>query len=256
MRIGLLTSAALPGVEDIVRQARARELFELTAVVVCDTTDRKLDVPLVVRPMKENGSYRNLRDREDYDRANADLFQSLQTDFLFLLGYPYVLTEAMTESFAERIIAVHDADLTRLDDDGRRRFTGLHAVREAVLASEPDTRNSLYFVTPEVGRGPLFLQSERYPIADLARAAIAAGDYDDARSYAELHRHWMRRSWGPLALQAIEHLALGDVKLMDDIVWIDGVPGPCRHGDAPNMCFEHGDAIHQGIPASCPFVRR
>lgn len=256
MRIGVLTSPALPGVETLIRQSRVRELFELTAVVISGPTNRQIDVPLVVRPMKENGQYRNLRAREDYDRATADLFHSLQTDFIFLLGYPYVLTEGLVEAFPQKLIAVHDGDLTRLDDEGHRRYTGLHAVREAILAGEPDTRNSLYFVTTEVAGGPLFLQSERYAVSDVARAAVTAGDYEDVKEYAALHRRWMRRSWGTLTLQAIEHLSLGEISFAGDLVWIDGVPGPCRHGDAPNMCFERGASIQRELPASCPFIRK
>lgn len=256
MRIGVLTTSAAPGLEPIARRSRARELFEMSCVITCDTFDRTADVPVVVRPIKQFESYRNLHAREDYDRETADILQSLRTDFVFLLGYPYVLTEPMLEAFPQRIIAVHDGDLTRRDTNGERRWTGLHAVREAILAGETATRTSMYFVTPDVANGPLFLMSEPYPVPQLARAAVAAGDYDDVRTYANLHRSWMRRSWGALTLQAIEHLTLGEVKLARDTVWIDGVPGPCRHGDPPNMCFELGDTIQRGVPASCPFIRQ
>ena len=256
MRIGILTSAAAPGLETIVRQSRARELFELSGVVVCDNLDRKSDFPLAVRPIKQLDSYKNLCAREDYDRETAEIFQSLKTDLVFLVGYPYVLTDPMLEAFPQRIIAVHDGDLTQRNGAGERRWTGLHAVREAVLAGELATRTSMFFVTHDVAQGPVFMLSEPYPVAQLARAAIAAGDYDDARTYARLHRNWMRRSWGALTFQAIEHLVLGEVKVARDTVWIDGVPGPCRHGDAPNMCFERGNAPQRGIPASCPFIRQ
>lgn len=256
MRIGILTSAAVPGLEPVVRRSRTRELFEISCVVVSGKYDRRMDVPLAVRPMKDFDSYRNLRAREDYDRETAEIFHALKTDYVFLLGYPYVLTEPMLETFPQRLIAAHDGDLTQRDPAGERRFTGLHAVREAILAGERTTRSTLYCVTPEVSQGPLFLLSEPYPVAQLATAAISSGDYDDVRHYAKLHRKWMRRSWGELTLQAIEHLALGEVKVARDTVWIDGVPGPCRHGDAPKECIEHPEAIQRGIPASCPFIRQ
>jgi folate-dependent phosphoribosylglycinamide formyltransferase PurN len=251
MRIGILTSAAAPGLDAIV--AQPRDLFDISCSIICEKTHRDA---VVVRPLKEVASYRNLRGREDYDRENADLLLSLKTDFLFLIGYPYVITEPLLAAFPERIIAVHDGDLNQHDESGARRWTGLHAVREAILAGETATRSSLYFVNEHVGHGALFLQSEPYPVAPLAHAAVAAGDYESVRRYASLHRAWMRRDWGTLVLQAVEHLNLGDVKIAGDTVWIDGVPGPCRHGDAPDICFQLGDSIQRGIPSSCPFVRQ
>lgn len=251
MRIGILTSAAAPGLDAVL--THPRDLFDVSCAIVCENTSREA---VVVRPVRELPSYKNLRGREDYDRDNADLLLSLKTDIVFLAGYPYVVTEPLLAAFPDRIIAVHDGDLTQHDESGERRWTGLHAVREAILAGEPATRSSLFFVTEHVGHGPLFLQSEPYPVAPLAHAAVTAGDYDSARRYASLHRAWMRRDWGALVLQAIEHLALGEVKIAGETVWIDGVPGPCRHGDAPGICFQLGDSIQRGIPTSCPFVRQ
>jgi hypothetical protein len=35
------------------------------------------------------------------------------------------------------------------------------------------------------------------------------------------------------------------------VVWVDGVPGPCRMGDAPAFCREQEAS---GVPVSCPFI--
>lgn len=236
MRVAILTNQAAPGLDAIV--AKPHDLFEVSSIV------RASKVP------------KNLRGREDHDRDTADLLLSLETNFVFLLGYPYVITDPLLAAFPQKIVVVHDGDLTRRDEAGARRWTGLQAVREAILAGETSTRTSLFFATERVGEGPLFLQSHRYEVAPLARAAIGAGDYDSACRYAGLHRAWMRRDWGALFVQAVEHLALGDVRVAGDTVWIDGVPGPCRHADAPDLCYELGEAIQRGVPSSCPFVRQ
>jgi folate-dependent phosphoribosylglycinamide formyltransferase PurN len=230
MRIGILTATAAPGIDTIV--ARAGDLYEITDIVSCKESTRP---------------DRNLNHRGDYDRANAERFRSLETDYVFLLGYPWIVTSALLDAFPNRIIVVHDGD---------RKWIGVHAVLDAILAGEPSTRSSVFFASDRVEEGPLLLQSERYPVAQLAHDAIAAGDYDTARSYAHLHRTWMRRSWGDLVVQTVEHLALGDVRIAGDTAWIDGVPGPCRHGEAPDICHERGDRIQRGVPASCPFISR
>ncbi len=109
----------------------------------------------------------------------------------------------MLESFQQRLLALHDGDLMLRDENGRRRYAGLHAVREAIFAGETETRSSAYFVTQEVGAGPLFLLSRSYRVAQLARDARELGAADLVSSYAELHRRWMLRGcWGEMFIRA------------------------------------------------------
>src|SRR5581483_10779987 len=165
----------------------------------------------------------------------------------------YVLTEPMLDRFPGRIIAVHDGDLTDVDAGGRRRWVGLHAVQEAILAGAPATRSSLYIVTRDVGHGPLLLVGPRHEVARLATDALARGDYAAVKAYARLHRAWMRNSWGTLILRAIELLVGGTIQVTGNTVWIDGVPGACRLGEPPDACEEK---VAHDIPVSCPFIQR
>jgi len=149
------------------------------------------------------------------------------------------------------VLALHDADLTLRD----RVYGGRHAVRDALLAGEHETRSTMYVVTRDGARGPLFLLSGPYPVAPMALDARARGDADFVMSYADLHRQWMiRESWGEMIVRALELLAAGTMKTAGDIVWIDGAPGPCRMGEAPHACHDPEAMLARGIPRSCPFI--
>jgi phosphoribosylglycinamide formyltransferase-1 len=92
-------------------------------------------------------------------------------DTVVLLGYLYLLTRPMLEAFPGRIVNLHDSDLTLVDVNGERLYVGLHSTRDAITAGESETRSSVHFVTPKLDSGPVFLLSERYPVAPFARSA-------------------------------------------------------------------------------------
>ena len=100
--------------------------------------------------------------------------------------------------------------------------------------------------------GPLFLASSPFPVPPIIENARQRGDAELIEQYAELHRKWMiEASYGAMLQKAVEFLAAGDIRIVGDVVWIDGVPGPCRMGDAPANCREQEKS---GIPVSCPYI--
>lgn len=180
------------------------------------------------------------------------MLRKAKADWIVLAGYPWIITAPLLQAFPGRILALHDADLTLRDDDGARRYKGLHAVRDALLGGEQETRSSAFVVTEDVGEGPLFLLSGAYRVAPLAEDARRWGAADLLTAYAALHRQWMvRGAWGPMLLRIVELLAAGDIRIVGSVAWIDGVPGPCRMGEAPSICH---DRNIDGIPLSCPFI--
>lgn len=267
LRVALLTSSSAPGVERLLADPNRGAVYDITAVVGSETDlieAARLEaahVPLILRPMRRmlhdaNHAYRNLHAREDYDRETADLLKSLKVDWVILSGYHYIVTEPLLAAFADRIVALHEGDLTLLDEDGHRRYTELHAVRRAIFAGEKETRSSMFFVTPQVGQGALFLLSEPYPVAEIATDGLAWGAYDMVNSYARVHREWMLRSAsGPMLERAIQFFAAGTIQLARDVAWVDGAPGPCRLGEAPRVCHTLSGEIQRGIPSSCPFIQ-
>lgn len=266
IRVALLTSGSAPALEPLLGDPNRGALYDIACVLGSEIELEQAPlleaagIPLVLRPMRRilgdrDLSLRNLHAREEYDRETAEILKSFQADWVILAGYHFIVTEALLSLFPDRVLALHEGDLTLDDGDGRRRYTELHSVRRAIFAGERETRSSLFFVTDRVGEGPLFLLSRPYPVAEIAADGLAWGAYDLVNSYVKVHRDWMIRSaWGEMIARAIGFLAAGTIRVANDVAWVDGVPGPCRMGEAPRACHVLKGEIERGIPSSCPFI--
>jgi folate-dependent phosphoribosylglycinamide formyltransferase PurN len=267
LRIVFLTSHGAPGLEAAIRSSARGAIYDVAAVISSEKSFAELSaceeagIPVSLQPIRQiqnerKVSLHNLKARREYDEEIASIALAERADYIFLVGYNYIVSEPLLESFRGRIIALHDGDLTLRDDEGRRRYTGLHAVREALFAGEAETRSSAFFVNEDVGEGPLFLLSGPFAVSPIASDAHARGDAELLTSYATVHRRWMiEESWPRLISRGLEFLAAGTVNVVHDLVWIDGVPGPCRMGTAPTMCHQSDVLIDGRIPASCPLIR-
>lgn len=240
LRVAVLTSHGAPGLEDLVRDPRRGSVFEI-AGIVSSGAELRSSIPVIPMPQP----MRNLHAREACDRQLAGVLEGLKADFILLVDYRFIVTVPMLDAFAGRMIALHDGD---------RGYGGLHAVVDAVFAGEHQTRSSAYIVTDRVDEGPLVLLSEPYPIAPMAEDARLRGRADLLTSYAKLHRTWMvQNAWGPMLRRLVEMLAAGTMQVVGEVAWVDGVPGPCRMGQAPAVCYEERE-IAAGIPPWCPYI--
>jgi folate-dependent phosphoribosylglycinamide formyltransferase PurN len=238
VRIAVLTSQEAPGLNALLLDPARGPIFEITATLAVGRD--------ISRPP------RNLRDREQYD---FDLLKIVgDADYLFLADYRHLVTQPLLDAFPGRIVVLHDGDLT-VTANGRRAYTGLHAVRNAILSGDTSTRASAFVATEETGEGPLLLLGPPYPVSELATAAVERADLGDVALYAHLHRRWMvSDSYGVLLRKVAELVSLGVMHVAKDTVWVDGVPGPCRLGEAPNACWSATRPPRRGIPSSCPFI--
>jgi hypothetical protein len=239
LRIGVLAGASAPGIESLLDRP---DLFQLVVVAGCAA-------PLAQAKTLDAAQVPVVYEEEDW----AELFGRFRVDYVVLYGNPENLTDSVLHAYADRVIAIHDGDLMPYAGETRRRYAGANAVREAILAGEPATRSSIYFALDHSGDGPVALVSEAFPVAPLAADAIARGEWEPLTCYAEMHRDWMLRTgWGLLLRRFLELLAAGAVQRVGDVVWIDGVPAPCRLGESPDACRHEG--VRRDVPASCPFI--
>lgn len=259
LRIGILTSHRMPGLRQLLEDPNRNVTWELTLVVGSEPSLpdlpllEKAKVPVELRPIRQISGFRNLNTRESYDDELGELFARGKVDYVFLVGYDYIVTGPLLERYRGRVIGIHDADLTQREND--RLFAGTHAVRDAILAGEPEIRSSVYLVTRDVGRGPLLLLGAPYRLALMALDARESGSVEFLEAYAALHREWMVSTcWGPMLRRTLEMLVAGSMKTVGDVVWVDGAPGPCRMGEAPRDCLDPEAMIARGIPRSCPFI--
>ncbi len=212
-RVAILCSKQAPGLVDLLRHPQRDKLFEIACVISTERHFAEHDrieaagVPVLLHPIE---SWKAMEVRREYDAITAEMLHALNVDVVVLLGYVYILTDAMLCAFHDRIFNIHDSDLTLRDVEGKRRYVGLHSTRDAIVQGEHETRSSLHVVTPELDGGPVLFLSGAYPVSPLAEDACRWGASNIVRSYAYAHREWMMRDcWGELVARALEYISAG-----------------------------------------------
>jgi len=230
VRAAVLCSKRAPGLDYVLQHPSRGALFDVACVITTEDNfpDRCIvqshGVPVMTHLLRTFHVDRSVpisdrRVRADYDMITAGVLRRLDVDVVLCLGYLYVLTEPMLTAFRDRIFNIHDADLALTSHTGRRRYTGLHSTRDAILAAEPETRSTLHIVTRELDEGPIVARSDAFPVAPLVADALALGALDMIRAYAYAHREWMmRRAWGPMAVHLLERVAAGADTSVDEAV--------------------------------------
>lgn len=222
LRVAVLFSRRAPGVEYLLDADPNHGL--LYDIVGCITSEpdsgeaariSSHGVPVAVHDIRafyrERG--RRLSDpeaRTAFDAATLRLLEPLAPDLVVLCAYLYRLQDPLLARFPGRIVNIHDSDLRLRRADGSPRFPGLHAVRDAILAGEAETRSTVHLVTPELDAGPVVVVSRAFPVHQrLVRECGATAASDALRAYAFAQREWMMAvSWGPLLSKALERTAL------------------------------------------------
>jgi len=111
--------------------------------------------------LKERGVKRtDLVARRDYFAKVVERLAPWKPDILMLSGFMLIVTEPLLSEYKNRILNVHPADLTVLDEAGRRKYVGMDAVAKALEAGERATRSTIHLVTEEVDGGPIVVLSD------------------------------------------------------------------------------------------------
>ncbi|MBW2965404.1 hypothetical protein KY363_08155 [Candidatus Woesearchaeota archaeon] len=113
----------------------------------------------------------NRKDRKDpqmrveYDQRVLETLVTASGEYAFsidlncLAGYMLALHAPITGYFQHRMINSHPADLSVLDAEGHRRYTGDNAVLDAILAGEDKTFTSVHVVRDQVDAGEILVRS-------------------------------------------------------------------------------------------------
>jgi folate-dependent phosphoribosylglycinamide formyltransferase PurN len=207
LKVALLCSRRAPGLAYILedRPRRGHE-YELVAALTTDPASEALAVlaaarvPAIVHDIRafytDRGAGRaELTVRRAYDERTLELLAPYAPDLLVLSGYLHIVTAPLLAAYPQRVLNVHDADLTVLGPDGRPQYRGLHATRDAVRAGEPATRCTVHLVTEDVDGGPPLARSTAFPVG--------------GRHHYVQRELMMRAAWGPLIVDAIQIIARG-----------------------------------------------
>lgn len=233
LRVAVLCSRRAPGLVHVLGRDRNRgSLYDIVCVLTSDSTFaeevrvERRGIPTLAHPIQPfyelmGRPVSDLDVRRRYDERTVRKLAPYKPDVVVLSSYLYLLTGPMLDAFPERIVNIHHADLLARRPDGRPRYPGLRAVRDAILAGETETRASAHLVDAEPDHGRLLLRSWAFPVPEVARWAALRQASDVLRAVAFAQTEWMLRSaWGPMMARSIEMMARGDasepIELMED----------------------------------------
>ena len=147
--------------------------------------------------------HRSYEERSAFDAQLASEIDRHQPDLVVLAGFMRVLTEALVQRYAGRMLNIHPSLLPA--------FPGLHTHRRALEAGVRVHGCTVHFVTPAIDHGPIVSQAAVPVLPDDTEEQLAA------RVLAQEHR---------LYPQAVSWFCEDRLRLSDDgRVRIEGVPG-------------------------------
>ena len=208
-RVAVLSSLRCPGLSALLSGHRRGQL-EIVFGMTSEETPGDLSllrgagVPVIPHPIRSFYALRRTRiadlsARRDYDRETARLLSPLRPDLLLLSSYLFLVTDPLLDAYPGRIVNVHASDLAFAGEDGRPRYPGLRAVRDAIRAGERETRATAHVVTQRLDDGPILLRSHSFPVPGFVEELRRAGNVRAVDAYAFAHQEWMlATAWGPL----------------------------------------------------------
>lgn len=114
-----------------------------------------------IRDFYRSRGHRTIRDlslRPEFDRMTLEKIEGYDIDVIALAGYMSIISRPLLDAFPSRIINVHPADLS-VTEGGRRKYVGLHAVRDAILAGERFLYSTTHIVRERVDEGEILMRS-------------------------------------------------------------------------------------------------
>ncbi len=168
--------------------------------------------------------------RREFDSVAANLVESFHIDVIALGGYMSFIT-------LERCVNVHPADLSILDSDGKRKYTGDHAVLDAIVAGEPYLRSSTLWTDQGVDTGPLLMVSDPLKVELSEPLDQLIGDRNRLLKIADLYQDRLKEKgdW-KIFPRTIEMIAKGRFALDENSgVYVDGNPVPAGYREAEDV---------------------
>lgn len=105
-------------------------------------------------------------ERLDYDRALAEIIDTLAPDLLVLAGFMRILGAPFVERYQGRLLNIHPSLLPK--------FKGLDTHAKALAAGESQHGATVHFVTPELDSGPAIVQIRGPVLAEDTPETLAA----------------------------------------------------------------------------------
>ena len=175
-----------------------------------------------------HASKKDLSLRPDFDKQIVAVIEKHRIDLIALAGYMSITTRPLLDRYDGRIINVHPADLTILED-GERKYIGIHTVRDAILSGEREIRATTHVVRERVDNGEILVLSK--PVTVILPEGVTFNklreDKKLLKTVVEEHQDRLKREgdWViyPFTVQMIGE---GKFALENGIVYFDSHPIP------------------------------
>lgn len=199
MRIAGFMSGSGSNLRKIIDHQRKIELEEGRApyqVVVifsdnptsnAEKIGREYGIPVVVRDLEafyrdKEKPRRDLTVRAEFDEGTVRALELFNVDVAAYAGYMAIATAPLLNAFLG--VNVHPADLSIMEGS-RRKYTGDHAVRDAIVGGEKQLRATTHIIEPQVDYGRILMISpavpvqlpEGFDVKDKARLNTLADEY-------------------------------------------------------------------------------
>jgi folate-dependent phosphoribosylglycinamide formyltransferase PurN len=159
--------------------------------------------------------------RKEFDKIAARLVHTFEVDVNALGGYMSYIT-------LDRCINVHPADLSQLTSEGKRRYVGDNAVRDAIMSGEKTLCSSTIWTDQGVDTGPLLMISDRLNVEIPESLELLANDRGRLTKIVEAYQERLKREgdW-KIFPRTVEIIARGRFALDSrNNVYLDGHPVP------------------------------
>lgn len=164
---------------------------------------------------------KGLEARREYDRVAKGFVEAFHIDVIALGGYMSYIT-------MDRCVNVHPADLSIRLPDGRRKYVGDQAVRDAIMGGETFLRSSTLWTDEGVDTGPLLMISEPLPVELFEPLETLTKDNERLFQVVNQHQERLKEfgDWKIFPI-TIEMIARGRFALDEEkCVYVDEQPVP------------------------------
>jgi folate-dependent phosphoribosylglycinamide formyltransferase PurN len=191
---------------------------------------RDFDLPVVVRDIAafyaaRGKPRRDMVLRAEFDATTVETLRPFQARAAAYAGYMSVATAPLIEAFLG--INVHPADLS-VEENGRRKLVGDHAVRDAILAGQKEIRSTTHIIEPLVDGGRLLVVSPPIPV--VVPPGTDLSDKIVAKRVAQEHQERLKEAGDWIVFpKTLEWIADGRIAQDErGVLHFDGRPIP--HG--------------------------